>query len=254
MAGQAPRLTTAQSCCATSSFVPGMMTHHHPTCCCLVCSCFSTQHSAQAQFPSLGTNRWSHQSSKEVMLQTRPTTAPLHWGTHSAHCTPAFWLNNWWSSLKLQLRFSTQAGYRPQHSTVHQTFVLQHTIEKHRHSQDPLRLCFVDLKSAYHQVQRRLLGGTLQRSGIQTSGAIHSLCTNCLLSMRVGGACGEGQWGYARAALSVPPSLASLTVSTITCSPHCPSLTLRYAACASQSWSMLMTFACWRQVLASCKP
>ncbi len=47
------------------------------------------------------------------------------------------------------LRSPTQAGYRPEHSTIHQAFVLQHVIDKHRCLRTPLYLCFVDLKSAY---------------------------------------------------------------------------------------------------------
>ena len=94
-----------------------------------------------------------------------------------------------------QLRSPTQAGYRPQHSTIHQAFVLQHVIDKHRHLQAPLHLCFVDLKSAYDKVQWQLLWDTLQRLGIhaQMSDAIQSLYTDCLLSMRVGGKCGQAQ-------------------------------------------------------------
>ena len=94
-----------------------------------------------------------------------------------------------------QLRSPTQAGYRPQHSNIHQTFVLQHVIDKHRHNQAPLHLCFVDLKFAYDRVQWQMLWGNLQRLGIhaQMLGAIQSLYADCLLSIRVGGACGEGQ-------------------------------------------------------------
>ena len=94
-----------------------------------------------------------------------------------------------------QLRSPTQAGYRPEHSTIHQSFVLQHVIDKHRHRQAPLYLCFVDLKSAYDRVQWPLLWATLQRLGIhaQMLGAIQSLYTGCLLSMRVDGMRGQGQ-------------------------------------------------------------
>ena len=94
-----------------------------------------------------------------------------------------------------QLRSPTQAGYRPGHSTVHHAFVLQHVIDKHRHRRAPLHLCFVDLKSACDKVQWQLLWGTLRRLGIhaQMSRAIQSLYTDCLLSIRGGGTCGEGQ-------------------------------------------------------------
>ena len=36
------------------------------------------------------------------------------------------------------LRSPTQAGYRPGHSTFHQTFVLQHVVDKHRRRKSPL--------------------------------------------------------------------------------------------------------------------
>ena len=94
-----------------------------------------------------------------------------------------------------ELRSPTQAGYRPEHSTVRQTFVLQHIINKHRHRRTPLHLCFVDLKSAYDKVQWQLLWSTLHRLGIhaQMSGATQSLYSDCLLSMRIAGTCGEAQ-------------------------------------------------------------
>ena len=60
------------------------------------------------------------------------------------------------------LRSPTQAGYRPEHSTIHQTFVLQHVIDKHRRLKSPLYLCFVDLKSAYNLVQWQMLWDLLR--------------------------------------------------------------------------------------------
>ncbi len=60
------------------------------------------------------------------------------------------------------LRSRTQAGYRPEHSTVHQAFVLQHVIDKHRCLKAPLYLFFVDLKSAYDRVQWPLLWDLLR--------------------------------------------------------------------------------------------
>ena len=91
-----------------------------------------------------------------------------------------------------QLRSPTQAGFRPDLGTIHQAFALQHVIDKHRHSKRPLYLCFVDLKSAYDKVQWQLLWQLLQRLGVHGDmlGAIQSLYDGCLLSMRVGGACG----------------------------------------------------------------
>ena len=92
------------------------------------------------------------------------------------------------------LRSDIQLGYRPGHSTIHQAFVLQHVIDKHRPLKAPLYLCSVDLKSAYDRVQRPLLWDLLQRLGVQGKmmGAVYSLHDNCLLSMRVSGFSGEG--------------------------------------------------------------
>ncbi|DBB05821.1 TPA: hypothetical protein ACH3X3_009834 [Trebouxia sp. C0006] len=87
------------------------------------------------------------------------------------------------------LRSPTQAGYRPEHSTIHQAFVLQHVIDKHRCLKTPLYLCFVDLKSAYDRVQWPLLWDLLRRLGVHGKmlGAVQSLYDNCLLFMRVSG-------------------------------------------------------------------
>ena len=57
------------------------------------------------------------------------------------------------------LRCPTQAGYKPEHSTIHQASVLQHVIDKHRRLKTPLYLCFADLKSAYDMLQHQ--SGTL---------------------------------------------------------------------------------------------
>ncbi len=93
------------------------------------------------------------------------------------------------------LRSPTQAGYRPERSTIHQAFVLQHVIDKHSCLKTPLYLCFVDLKSAYDRVQWPLLWDLLERLGVQGKilGAVQSLYDNCLLSMRVSGFSGEGK-------------------------------------------------------------
>ena len=89
------------------------------------------------------------------------------------------------------LRSPTQAGY----STIHQTFVLQHVIDKHRRLKSLLYLCFVDLKSAYDRVQWQLLWDLLRRLGVQGTmlGATQSLYDGCLLSMRVNGVTGASQ-------------------------------------------------------------
>ena len=93
------------------------------------------------------------------------------------------------------LRPPTQAGYRPEHSTIYQTFVLQHVIDRHRRLKSPLYLCFVDLKSAYDGVQWQLLWDLLCRLGVRGTmlGAIQSLYDGCLLSMRVNGVTEDSQ-------------------------------------------------------------
>ena len=105
------------------------------------------------------------------------------------------------------LRSPTQAGYRPGHSTVHQTFVLQHVIDKHRRLKSPLYLCFVDLKSAYDRVQWQLLWDLLRQLGVQGTmlGAIQSMYDGCLLSMRVNGVTGGSQNPLHGVAAGVPP-------------------------------------------------
>ena len=92
------------------------------------------------------------------------------------------------------LRFPTQAGYRPGHSTIHQTFVLQHVIDKHRRRKFPLYLCFVDL-NLHDRVQCQLLWDLLCWLGVQGTmlGAIQSMYDGCLLSMRVNGVTGDSQ-------------------------------------------------------------
>ena len=77
------------------------------------------------------------------------------------------------------LRSPTQAGYRPGHSTIHQAFVLQHVVDKHRRRKSPLYLCFVDLKSAYDRVQWQLLWDLLRRLGVQ--GTIWAPYSPCMM-------------------------------------------------------------------------
>jgi len=114
-----------------------------------------------------------------------------------------------------------KGGYRPEHSTIHHAFVLQHVFDKHRCLETPLYLCFVDLKSAYDRVQWPLLWDLLQRLGAHGKmlGAVQSLYDNCLLSMRVCGFCGEGStpsMGLRQGCRSVLPCLACSFMACIT--------------------------------------
>ena len=135
------------------------------------------------------------------------------------------------------LRSPTQAGYRPEHSTIHQTFVLQHVIDKHRHLKSPLCLCFVDLKPTYDRVQWQMLWDLLRRLGLQGSmlGAIQSLYDGCLLSIRVNGVTWDSQtppWGCGRDAPSAPPfSAFSLMACTTTWRLQSPRLESGFYRC-----------------------
>ena len=82
---------------------------------------------------------------------------------------------------QLALR-STQAGYMPEHSTIHQAFVQQHVIDKHKCLKTSLYLGFVDQKSAYDRVH--LIEDLLRRLGLQGKmlGAVQSL-VDCVAVM-----------------------------------------------------------------------
>ena len=124
-----------------------------------------------------------------------------------------------------QLWSSTQTGYRPELGTVHPAFALQHVIDKHSHTNQPLYLCFVDLKSAYDKVQWHLLWGLLQHLGVRGHmlGAIQFLYHGSLLSMRVSGHCGSSQSPFIGlrqgCPLSATSSASLLTVCTKICRP-----------------------------------
>ena len=142
MAGLVPSWATLPSYCAMPSWFPQMQTQPQSTSCCLVYRCSSTRHSAWAQ------------------LKTSLVTPIFKKGdaTDTANYRPIAVgepLSRLYASILVQrlvqyteqhgLRSPTHAGYRPEHSTIHQTFVLQHVIDKHRRLKSPLYLCFVDL-------------------------------------------------------------------------------------------------------------
>jgi Reverse transcriptase (RNA-dependent DNA polymerase) len=62
-----------------------------------------------------------------------------------------------------QLRARGQAGFRRDHRTTDQTFVVRTLIEKAKADRQPLYSCFVDFKKAYDTVPRDLLWEKLQR-------------------------------------------------------------------------------------------
>jgi hypothetical protein len=67
------------------------------------------------------------------------------------------------------LRAAGQAGFRKDHRTADQIFVLRTLIESARARGAPLFNCFVDFKKAYDLVDRRLLWDKLARRGMPTA-------------------------------------------------------------------------------------
>ena len=65
------------------------------------------------------------------------------------------------------LRARGQAGFRKDHRTSDQIFVLRTLIEQQRMAGTPLYVCFVDFQKAYDTVPRALLWGKLERMGIR---------------------------------------------------------------------------------------
>lgn len=64
------------------------------------------------------------------------------------------------------LRARGQAGFRKDHRTTDQVFVLRTLIESSRSSKQPLYTCYVDFKKAYDTIPRDLLWLKLQRIGV----------------------------------------------------------------------------------------
>ena len=64
------------------------------------------------------------------------------------------------------LRARGQAGFRKDHRTTDQVFVLRTLIESSRSSKQPLYSCYVDFKKAYDTIPRDLLWLKLQRIGV----------------------------------------------------------------------------------------
>ena len=107
----------------------------------------------------------------------------------------ASWFSAWSASQSSMICNPSQAGYRPEHDIIHQAFVSQHVIDKHRCLKTPLYLCVVDLKSAYDRVQWPSLWELLRRLGVHGKmlGAVQPLYDNCMLFMRVSGFTGESR-------------------------------------------------------------
>ena len=65
------------------------------------------------------------------------------------------------------LRARGQSGFRKEHRTTDQIFVLRTLIEQQRMAGAPLYVCFVDFQKAYDTVPRDQLWGKLERMGIK---------------------------------------------------------------------------------------
>jgi Reverse transcriptase (RNA-dependent DNA polymerase) len=89
---------------------------------------------------------------------------------------PSFLLMKW-TELH-QLRARGQAGFRRDHRTTDQTFVVRTLIEKAKADRQPLYSCFVDFKKAYDTVPRDLLWEKLQRIGVH--GKFCGVCSRCM--------------------------------------------------------------------------
>ena len=87
------------------------------------------------------------------------------------------------------LRAPSQAGFRPGHSVVHQTFSLQHMVDKQMQAGWCLYICFLDLKSAYDRVSRPVLWQVLQRLGLHGSmlQAIQGLYGSAAVAVKING-------------------------------------------------------------------
>jgi Reverse transcriptase (RNA-dependent DNA polymerase) len=65
-----------------------------------------------------------------------------------------------------RLRVDCQTGFRPEMSTTHQLFVVQHLIDSTM-GVTPLHFAFLDITKAYDRVSRVKLGQILEQVGIQ---------------------------------------------------------------------------------------
>jgi hypothetical protein len=60
-----------------------------------------------------------------------------------------------------------QVGFRPEHSTVFNNFVLQHFVQKHKQQRKPLFVCFLDISKAYDSVLRTQVWRRLHHLGVR---------------------------------------------------------------------------------------
>ena len=91
------------------------------------------------------------------------------------------------------LRAPTQSGFRPELSTLHSIFALQHFVDGAQANSQQLYTCFLDLKGAYDRVQRPLLWQVLQRLGVHGPmlAALQSLYEDSGLAISINGRSGK---------------------------------------------------------------
>ena len=143
--GLVPSWAVLHSCCAMPSWFPQMQTLPQSTSCCLVYRCFSVRLSARSQCPSHERLHWSRQVFKRGDATDTAHYRPIAVGEPLSRLYASILVQCLVQYTEQQgLRSPTQAGNRPEHSTIHQTSVLQHVIDKHRRLKSPLYLCFVD--------------------------------------------------------------------------------------------------------------
>ena len=87
------------------------------------------------------------------------------------------------------VRVEEQAGFRPGRSTMHAVFTLQHFTDLQLARQEPMYICFLNLRAAYDRVSRPLLWRVLQRLGIggKILAAVQSLYSNSTVAVQVEG-------------------------------------------------------------------
>ena len=176
------------SYCAMPNWCPPQRSQHQLTCWRLALSCYIFNTAFRTgQVPQL----WKTSLVTPIFKKEDANYRPILVGEPISRLYASIMVQRAKYNEQRQLRSSTQT----QLGTIHPAFTLQYVIDKHKHANQPLYLCFVDLKSSYDKVQWHLLWGLLQRLGVHRHmlGAIQSLHDGSLLSMRVGGQCGPGQ-------------------------------------------------------------
>ena len=226
MAGQAPCVATLQSCCAMPSWCPPQKFQHQLTCWRLALSCSNKAAFSTGQVPwSWKTPLVTPAFKKEDVIDTvncRPTSVgqPISRPCASimVQCLVKY------TELQ-QLRFSTQTGYGLELGTIHPAFGLQHVIDKHRHANQPLYLCFVDSNQRKTRSSGISSGACcnawecMATFWVLSSPCMIALCYQCGLVVSVAPARVHPLASDRPARSGTPSSAPSLTVCTNICKP-----------------------------------